>query len=74
MPTLLIAAPASLSGKTTVAVAFGQRFKDAGRTVALLRLTGGDHAGDDATLFAGLAFNMSHRSEPVQAAAVAVAD
>ncbi len=58
MPPLLIAAPASLSGKTTIAVAFGQRFKDTGRTVALLRLTGGDHAADDARLFAGLAFNI----------------
>ena len=74
MAPLLIAAPESLSGKTTVAVAFGQRFKDAGRTVALLRLTGGGHAADDARLFAGLAFNASRRAEPVQAEAVAVAD
>lgn len=74
MPPLLIAAPASLSGKTTAAVALGHRLKDTGRAVALLRLTGGDHAADDARLFAGLAFNISHRAEPVQAAAVAVAD
>ncbi len=74
MAPLLIAAPESLSGKTTVAVAFGGRLKDAGRTVALLRLTGGDHAADDARLFAGLAFNAGRRAEPVQAAAVAVAD
>ena len=74
MAPLLIAAPESLSGKTTVAVAFGQRLKDAGRTVALLRLTGGDHAADDARLFAGIAFNAGPRAEPVQAADVAVAD
>ncbi len=74
MPPLLIAAPASLSGKTTAAVALGHRLKDAGRAVALLRLSGGDHAEDDARLFAGLAINISHRAEPVQAAAVAGAD
>ena len=74
MPPLLIAAPASLSGKTTAAVALGHRLKDTGRAVALFRLTGGDHAADDARLFAGLAFNISHRAEPVQAAAVAAAD
>jgi len=74
MPPLLIAAPESLSGKTTVVVAFGRRLTDTGRTVALLRLTGGDHAADDARLFAGLAFNAGPRTEPVQAAAVAVAD
>ena len=72
MPPLLIAAPESLSGKTTVAVAIGQRLKDAGRTVTLLRLAGGDHAAEDARLFAGLAFNANRLAEPVQAEAVAV--
>jgi hypothetical protein len=74
MPPLLIAAPASLSGKTTAAVALGQRLRDTGRSVALLRLTGDGHAADDARLFAGLAFNASRRTEPVEAVAVADED
>ncbi len=69
MPPVLVAAPASLAGKTAVAVALGQRFQGAGRTVALLRLTGDRHAADDARLFAGLTFNAQRRPEPVEAAA-----
>ena len=71
MPALLIASPEPLSGKTTVAVALGRRFSDDGRTVALLRLAGDGHAGDDATLFAGLAFNAKRQREPVEPAAAA---
>lgn len=75
MPALLIAAPEPLSGKTTVAVALAQRFKHAGRTVALLRLAGDEHAAADAALYGGLAFNASRQAEPVQLqTAVADAD
>jgi len=66
MSSLLIVAPQSLSGKTAVAVALGQRFKDAGRTVALVRLAGDGHADADAGLYAGLAFNYHRRPGPVE--------
>jgi BioD-like phosphotransacetylase family protein len=64
--SFLIVAPEPLSGKTTVAVALGQRFKDAGRTVALARLAGDGHADADAGLYAGLAFNDRRRPGPVE--------
>ena len=66
MSSFLIVAPEPLSGKTTVAVALGQRFKDAGRTVALARLAGDGHADPDAGLYAGLAFNDRRRPGPVE--------
>jgi len=65
MSALLIVATQPLSGKTTVAVALGRRFKDAGRTVALVRLAGDGHADADAGLYAGLAFNDRRRPGPV---------
>jgi BioD-like phosphotransacetylase family protein len=64
--SFLIVAPEPLSGKTAVAVALGQRFKDAGRTVALARLAGDGHADPDAGLYAGLAFNDRRRPGPVE--------
>ena len=66
MHTLLIAAPEPLSGKTAVALALGQRLKDAGRTVALVRLAGDGHADADAGLFASLAFNDRSQPRPVE--------
>lgn len=66
MSSLLISALNPLSGKTAVAVALGQRFKDAGRTVALVRLAGDDHADADAELYAALPFNDRRRPGPVQ--------
>ncbi len=66
MSSLLIVAPEPLSGKTAVAVALGRRFKDAGRTVALVRLAGDGHAEADAGLYAGLAFNDRRRPGPVE--------
>lgn len=66
MSSFLIVAPEPLSGKTAVAVALGQRFKDAGRTVALARLAGDGHADADAGLYAGLAFNDRRRPGPVE--------
>lgn len=66
MPPLLIAAPETLSGKTTLAVALAHRFRDEGRSVALLRLAGDGHAARDAALFAGLAFNLSPQRGPVE--------
>ena len=66
MSSFLIVAPEPLSGKTAVAVALGQRFKDAGRTVALARLAGDGHADPDAGLYAGLAFNDRRRPGPVE--------
>ena len=66
MSSLLIVAPQFLSGKTAVAVAIGQRFKDAGRTVALVRLAGDGHAQADAGLYAGLTFNDRPRPGPVE--------
>ena len=70
MPAVLIAAPESLSGKTTVAAALGRRLADSGRRVALWRLAGDANAADDARLLAGLAFNADRRSEPLEAAAL----
>ena len=66
MSSFLIVAPEPLSGKTAVAVALGQRFKDAGRTVALARLGGDGHADPDAGLYAGLDFNDRRRPGPVE--------
>jgi BioD-like phosphotransacetylase family protein len=66
MSSLLIAAPEPLCGKTTVAVALGQRFKDAGRTVALVRLAGDGHAEADARLYEGLPANDRRRAGPVE--------
>jgi BioD-like phosphotransacetylase family protein len=67
MSSVLIVAPEPLSGKTAVAVALGRRFKDAGRTVALVRLAGDGHAEADAGLYASLAFNDRRRPGPVEA-------
>jgi BioD-like phosphotransacetylase family protein len=64
--SLLIVAPEPLSGKTAVAVVLGQRFKDAGSTVALIRLAGDGHADADAGLYAGLAFNDHRRPGPAE--------
>ena len=66
MNSLLLVAPEPLSGKTAVAVALGQRLKDAGRTVALVRLAGDAHAEADAGLYAALAFNDRQRPDPVE--------
>lgn len=66
MSSFVIVAPEARSGKTTVAVALGRRFKDAGRTVALVRLAGDGYAEADAGLYAGLAFNDRRRPGPVQ--------
>jgi BioD-like phosphotransacetylase family protein len=75
MPSFLIAAPQTLSGKTTVAVGIAKRFTDAGRSVALLRLAGDQNAAADAELFAGLAFNARRQAQPVEpGAATADAD
>ncbi len=71
MPALLITSPVSLSGKTAIAVALGQRFSDAGRSVALSRLAGDGNAAEDARLFSGLAFNAGCQAEPVEPAAAA---
>jgi BioD-like phosphotransacetylase family protein len=65
MSSFVIVAPEARSGKTTVAVALGRRFKDAGRTVALVRLAGDGYAEADAGLYAGLAFNDRRRPGPV---------
>lgn len=75
MPSLLIAAPQSLSGKTAVAAGLAERFTDAGRSVALLRLAGDEHAGADAEFFASLAINAARQTGPVEPlAATAGAD
>ena len=70
MPAVLIAAPESLSGKTTIAAALGRRLSDSGKRVALWRLAGDANAAADARLLAGLAFNADRRSEPLEAAAL----
>ncbi|MDO8611423.1 MAG: DRTGG domain-containing protein [Dehalococcoidia bacterium] len=70
MPAVLIAAPESLSGKTTIAAALGRRLSDSGATVALSRLAGDTNAAADARLLAGLAFNADRRPEPLQAPAL----
>lgn len=67
MPAVLIAAPESLSGKTTIAAALGRRLSDSGATVALSRLAGDANAAADARLLAGLAFNADRRPEPLEA-------
>ena len=70
MPAVLIAAPESLSGKTTIAAALGRRLADSGKRVALWRLAGDANAAADARLLAGLAFNADPRSEPLEVAAL----
>ena len=70
MPAVLIAAPESLSGKTTIAAALGRRLSDSGATVALSRLAGDTNAAADARLLAGLAFNAARRPEPLEAPAL----
>jgi len=70
MPAVLIAAPESLSGKTTIAAALGRRLSDSGATVALSRLAGDTNAAADARLLAGLAFNADRRPEPLEAPAL----
>ena len=54
---MVIAAPESLSGKTTIAAAIASRLSEGGTTVALARLAGDAHAAADARFFAGLPFN-----------------
>lgn len=66
MNSLLVTAPEPLCGKTTIAVALGQRFKEAGRAVALVRLAGDQHAAADAGLYAALPFNDHKRAGPVE--------
>jgi len=68
MPAVLIAAPESLSGKTTVAVALGWRLAHGGKSVALSRLAGDANAPADARSLGGLAFNADRRAEPLPAA------
>jgi len=70
MPAVLIAAPESLSGKTTIAAALGRRLSDSGATVALSRLAGDTNAAADARTLAGLAFNADRRPEPLEAPAL----
>jgi BioD-like phosphotransacetylase family protein len=70
MPAVLIAAPESLNGKTTIAAALGRRLSDGGASVALSRLAGDANAAADARLLAGLAFNADRRAEPLEAAAL----
>ena len=74
MPAVLIAAPESLSGKTTIAAALGRRLSDGGASVALSRLAGDPNAVADARFFAGLAFNAGPTPEPLEAAASGNAD
>jgi len=73
MPAVLIAAPESLSGKTTIAAAIAGRLSEGGKTVALARLAGDAHAAADARFFAGLPFNADPRPE-LEAAAAGQAD
>ena len=70
MPAVLIAAPESLSGKTTIAAALGRRLADSGKRVALWRLAGDANASADARWLAGLAFNAGRRPEPQEAPAL----
>jgi len=70
MPALLLVSPEPLSGKTTLAAGLAQRLKEQGRSVALLRLEGDEHAAADAALFASLPFNTQRHSQPLNAAAV----
>src|SRR3990172_8532605 len=72
MPAVLIAAPESLSGKTTIAAALGRRLADSGKRVALWRLAGDTNAAADARLLAGPAFTAGRRPEPVEAPALSV--
>ncbi len=68
MPAVLIAAPESLSGKTTIAAVLGRRLSDGGATVALSRLAGDANAAADARFFAALPFNADPQPEPQGAA------
>ena len=70
MPALLLLAPEPLAGKTTLAAGLAQRLNDAGRSVGLVRLEGGEHAAHDATLFAGLPFNATRGPEPLALSAL----
>ena len=69
MPAVLIAAPESLSGKTTVAAALGWRLAQGGKRVALSRLAGDANAAADAQSLGGLPFNADRRAEPLPAPA-----
>ena len=68
MPALLLISPEPLAGKTTLAVGLAQRFKELGRSLALLRLAGDEHAAADASYLAGLPFNIHRLSEPLEPA------
>ena len=57
-------------GRTALITGLAQRLKGAGRTVALLRLSGDEHADADAGLFASLPFNTQRGSEPVEPGAL----
>ena len=54
MPALVLVSPGALAGKTTLAAALAQRIKTQGRSVALLRLAGGDNAEADSGFFGRL--------------------
>jgi Mrp family chromosome partitioning ATPase len=72
MPPLVVTAPKPLSGKTTVAVGLARRLSREGHRVSLLRLTGDEHADQDASLFASLPFNADRRPQSLEPAAAAV--
>jgi BioD-like phosphotransacetylase family protein len=70
MDLLLLASPKPLAGKTAIAIGLAQRIKEQGRSVALLRLFGDDHAAADAACFAGLDYNAAKTAEPREAAGI----
>jgi BioD-like phosphotransacetylase family protein len=69
MASVLVVSPEQLHGKTTVAVALGQRLAAEDKKVALLRLEGDAHGASDASVLAGLSFNAKPQAEPVAASA-----
>ena len=68
-PALVLVSAEPLAGKTTTAAGLAQRLQAQGRSVALLRLAGDDHAATDAQLFGSLAFNSQPLRQPMEAAA-----
>lgn len=73
MAALLVISPEPLVGKTAVAVGLAQRLRAQGRSVALLRLRGDEHANHDAALFTSLPFNARRGGGPVDGAAAKAA-
>ncbi len=69
MPALVLVSPEPLSGKTTLAAGLGERLRAQGKTVALLRLSGDEHAGPDAATFASLPFDVGRTGQAVEPAA-----